>query len=123
MKELEFLHTFLDRINAFKQSLELAKGLDLKAQVGKINGAMGKHYQLKNELESALNHYERALDVLKSSGAKLGASKTLVNMGDIFIKTNDMATAKEKYLEAKKLSKGTDFSSIVKDRLERLNSM
>ena len=107
--------------NAFKQSLELAKGIGLKAQVGKIHGAMGKHYQLKNELESAINHYECALDYFKSFEAKLGASKTLVNIGDILIKTNDRAAAKEKYLEAKKLSQDTKFSSIVKERLKRLN--
>jgi len=108
--------------DAFRQSLGLAKELGLKAQVGKIQGAMGNHYRLKNEIERAKDHYESALEAFKSSGAKLYASKTLVNIGDILIKINDPATAKEKYLEAKELSQGTQFCSIVKERLNRLKS-
>ena len=81
---------------AFLACSNLKKSTDKKWESNAIS-SMGAIYQIKGELDKALEHYKKSLDLDKKQGRKNGIASDYGNIGNIYRFQGELAKALEYY--------------------------
>ena len=85
---------------AWSRLLKLADDKKDKNCISVATGNMGIIYRIQGDMEKALEHYEKALEIHTEIGNKLGMTSALGNMGIIYRIQGDMEKALEHYEKA-----------------------
>jgi len=105
----------------FEKALKSFEELGIKEGIGVQLESIGIIYEFKGQLAKALEYLKNALGFFQKIGNRIETARTLMNMGDIFIKRKDKKRAMECYQEAQSLATGSYFLESINERLQTLD--
>lgn len=110
-----FLNDFHKADYYLNEALRLAKLKGGKKLIASCNDNLGINYESEGSLEKALAHYRTALDGFQAIKERYHSSKSLCNIGNIYIKQGKYASAIDTFRQALMLSRET----MAKENLSR----
>jgi tetratricopeptide (TPR) repeat protein len=94
---------------AYRKSLAAAEAIastrEKKEAQATALGNLGIIFRQRGELEKALEHYQKALQIHKETGHRLGEASDLGDLGIVFGQKDDLDEAREHFQKALEISK------------------
>ncbi|GAB1539497.1 hypothetical protein NUACC21_21640 [Scytonema sp. NUACC21] len=105
-------------IQAYEKAIALQEKLGLKADLASSLESLGDlYFELKKQVKLADDYYQRALEIYRQIGDRLGEANTLIAIGDVLQFLDRRDEALERYEQA------LDFYRQIGDRLGEANTL
>jgi tetratricopeptide (TPR) repeat protein len=84
-----------EAIDHYKQALEIAREVGVRADQGVWLGNLGWVYSNMGQYQEAIDHLEQALEITREIGDRASESAWLANLGEAYTNLNQIVRAKE----------------------------
>lgn len=112
-----------EALKNFKDAAQVAEAIGFKEKQAAAIMAIGDIDATKKEYSKALDYYDQCLEIVKDIDDKYEAGKLYLNMGNAYLKQNELSKATSLFQKALDLGKSMDAFDLTYESLEGMASV